>query len=135
MTTLSEAAEAVYKRMVDNWDEDDAQYTFEGEDFTPPTTTPWMRVSIRDTGGGQETLGEPGNRKYERVASAFFQVFTPTNQGIAAANALAETIRGLFEGVTYMGLRFLDSDVRQQGVDGLWYMVVVESHFTYNETK
>lgn len=135
MTTISQAAESIYDRFISNWDEDDAAYTFEGENFTAPTGDPWIRVTIRDTGGGQETLGEPGNRKYERQSSVIFQIFTPTNQGIAAADSLVEALRVLFEGVTFNGLRFFDSDVRQQGVDGLWYMVVVESKFTYNETK
>lgn len=135
MTTLKEAGEAVYLRFKDNWNVANAVYTFDGEQFDEPTDAPWVRVSVRNLGSAQVTLGEVGNRSFERIATVIFNVFIPANTGVGAAWTIADLIKDLFEGVSFSELAFFESDIREQGTDGLWYGVVVESKFTYNETK
>jgi hypothetical protein len=135
MTTLPEATEAIYQRFVTGWDISDAVYTFDGEQFEEPDAEPWVRISVRNVGSTQESLGQVGNRKFERIASVIFNIFTPANEGVGSGLVLAQLLLGLFEAVNFSGLRFFESDVREQGTDGLWYGVVVESKFTYNETK
>lgn len=135
MTTLAQATQAIYARFVDQWDEDDAVYTFDGENFQEPVDASWIRLSIRHLPSNQDTLGESGNRQFRREALVVINIFTPTNAGRASGDSLAQAARSIFEAVGFDGLNFFESDVEELGIDGLWYQVVVKSKFTYNEMK
>lgn len=135
MTTQSQAMEAIYERFATLWDTNNGIYTFDGENFNEPSTGPWLRVSVRHTVGGQATLGQAGNRRFERAGSVVTNIFTPVNSGRALADTLAGLVRDIFEGVSFGEVYFFESNCRETGVDGLWYGIVVESKFFYNETK
>ena len=132
MTTINEARESVYQRFVDNYVT--TVFTFDNESFSPPEGS-WVRLVVRNTGGGQETLGRPTNRKYRRNASVFAQVFTLTDQGTSAGDAIAREIRALYESVSFDGLDFNDGTIREPGGDGRFYQHLVEVFFDYEEIK
>lgn len=97
--TPSELVEAVYQRFNSNWSAT-AFVHYEGHPFTEPSVdTEWVRVSVRNTGSAQATLGAVGTRKYDREFSVFVQVFTPVVAGVARAATLAQTARAIYEGV------------------------------------
>lgn len=138
MTTLNQAREAIYAAFVADWSVGPASaYTFDNEKFDPPEGAPWARLSVRHRGAGQETLGRPGARRFARRGAAFVQVFVPEDTGTADADSLTARARAIFEGVTLAGttVRFQDVIVRETGVDGVWYGMMVEAIFEYDETK
>jgi hypothetical protein len=136
MTTLVDAAEAIYQQFVPSWGAT-TELVLDNEKFDPPDETEWVRLSIRHTASTQETLGPPGERKFLRTGSAFVQVFTPVGTGTKLTRQLAEQARNTFEGLQLTGtdIRFLDVIVREIGPDGTWYQTTVEAVFEYNEKK
>lgn len=142
MTTIAEAKTAIYSKFIAEWG-NTAVYTLDNEEFTPPAPAtgtirqPWVRVTIRHTGRGQETMGKKNNRKFTRTGSVFIQVFTATDIGTSLADSLAEAAANIFEGVSLRNTSvwFKDVITRETGVDGTWYGVQVEAQFEYEEIK
>ncbi len=138
MATLQEAREAIYLKFLTDYTAlPAAQVTVDNEDFEPPSELAWGRLSVRHTGATQESLGGVGFRKFTRIASAFFQVFVPENQGVDEADVLAQAARDILEGISLVGntIRFGSTAVREVGIEDGWYGIVVESFFQYTETK
>ena len=135
MTTLAQATELIYERFNTLWNPVNGVFTFDGENFSEPANAPWLRVSVRHTVNVQATLGAPGNRNYERAGAVLTNIFVPANSGRALADSLAGLVMTIFEGVSFSEICFFESNFRELGIDGLWYGVVVESKFFYNETK
>ena len=135
MTTLNQARTAIYEEFQTVWGAT-TPFTFDNEKYTPPDTE-WVRLTVRHTASTQDTLGAQGNRRFERIGSAFVQIFVPTDQGTTRADELATIARETFEGKSLTGttIRFLDVIVRETGVDGQFYVVVVEATFQYDETR
>lgn len=136
MTSYNDAREAILLAFTTAWAER-APYVFDNEDFTAPKDAPWARVAVRHSGGGQETIGPPGARRFERRGTVFVQVFVPQNTGTIALGSLATVVRETFEGVTLAGttVRFSGVIVRDGGPDGSWFGTTVEAPFTYDETR
>lgn len=140
MTTPTQAQEAVVARFVAAWAGTlyaAVPYTLDNEEFKPPELAPWVRLTIRHSGGGQETLGKQGNRKFMRAASLLVQVFTPANTGTKAGTDMAKVVMDIYEGVSISGttVRFGNVSLRQPGVDGKEFQTLVEAEFEYDETK
>jgi len=134
MTTLNEAREAIYGVFVAVWTE---PYTLDNERFDPPDDAAWARLTVRHTGGTQETLGPAGSRKFARTGSCFVQIFVPTDQGVQELDTLATLAREAFEGVSIAGttVRFQNVVLRESGPDKKWYGAVIEAEFEYDETR
>lgn len=135
MTTINQAREAIYLRWENNTSLAASRYTFDNEKFDPPDAGQWARVSMRNTGSAQSTLGPTNGRRFRRTASVFVQLYDEVDQGLQQLDVLTRETRGIFEGVSFSGLRFTDVDTRETGPDGKWYQVVVEAFFDYEETK
>lgn len=133
MTTLNEARASVYDRWNTQWGVT-TPFTFDNEHFSTPDA-PWARLTVRNTESLQETLGAPGNRHFRRSASVFVQLFDLVDVGLANLDSLAQTARGIFEGVSFSGLDFTNVVIRESGVDGKWFQFVVEAFFDYDEIK
>lgn len=135
MTTIDQARSAVYKRFVAQW----AARTLvhlEGEKFTEPDVEiPWVRVSVRNLVGGQETLGPTGARVYKRTALAQIQVFTNPTGGIKTAGTHAQAARAIFEGTSFDQLDCKNGSVREVGPDGKFNQTNVDVEFDYYEIK
>lgn len=135
MTTLNQATEAIYQHFIDSGIGGSIVVVFDGETYQPVEGTSWLRASIRHINSFQNTLGAPGNRNFERQASFNAQIFTPVDSGRKAADLLAQSVRDIFEGVSLSGIYFFQSSVKEGLTDGVWYSIVVNNFFTYNETK
>lgn len=141
MTTVSQAREAIYQAFVDAWDPPGgplkSAYTFDNEQFDPPTSAAWVRLTVRHNDSDQTTLGRQGNRKFGRPGSVLVQVFLPTDTGRASADSLADDARDIFEGTSLAGttVRFYGATVREAGKDGKWDLTIVEAPFDYEQTK
>jgi hypothetical protein len=148
VTTLPEAREAIYAWFLQHWVIEAGDpptigprtlSTLDNEaGFEEPTDgSPWVRVSVRHFAASQQTLGKAGNRKFERQAATFVQVYVKPDGGTKDADLLAHDAAAIFEGVSLDGttIHFGDVITRETGPDGKWYGVLVEARFRYTETK
>lgn len=132
--TLGEAREVAYQEWADQWTA--TPFTFDDEENAfDETAEPWARFTVRNTGGGQETLGPETARKFLREASAFATIYTLADTGQAAADQLSQEARAIFEGRRVNGLMFTNGITREAGTDGRWKLTEVEIFFTYEEVK
>ena len=113
--TREEAVQAIYSRVVDNWS---GTFTFENEQFTPPTGR-WQRFTIRHGTSRQETLGAIGNRRFNRSFRLMVQFFDAPNAGRAGLDADSMAVQALFEGVSFGGGVNMvgESPIQELGVD------------------
>lgn len=136
MTTANEAREAIYEAFVAVWTE---EYSFDNEEFDPPKSDPWARLVVRHDPAIGETLGPVGHRRFTRSGTVYVQVFVPEDTGTTDMDALAETVRDAFEGVTLVGttVRFEAVTVREIGESDTdkFYLTMVEAPFEYDETR
>ena len=136
MTIPSQAKEAIYLRFVDNFTGVIiGRIVFDNEDFKEPSTSDWVRLTVRSTARTQDTLGKTGNRRFRSRASVFVQVYTEANTGVKQSDTLAKEAADIFEGVSFSGLDFQSAVVRETGPDGKWYQSVVEIQFDYDEVR
>lgn len=142
-TTLNEARERIYQEFSDNWGATSV-YVFANEkppDNFPPADV-WARVSVQHRASAQESLGDAGARKFERLGSVIVQCFAPLDTGTGSASAgadfLAQTALGIFEGASLdpENVRFVAATVREIGDDGTGYWQTnVEADFRWTEVK
>lgn len=130
MTTLNEAREAIYARWAANWSD---PYVFDNEQFKE--SVPWARFIVRNQLRRQITLGAPGDRVFNDRGLIFIQIFEPGDTGTAVGDGLASTARGIFEGVSFSGIRCFASTTIEVGVEGKWFKRHVSTEFDYEETK
>lgn len=135
MSTFNEARELIYQRWATQW-ATTTDYAFPGENFTPPDASPWAHVTVRHGTASQETLGPPGARRWERGGSVIVRLYDVDNQGMASLDALAQTAKAVFEGVSLGDVRFQEAVLRDAGgSDGKWYQIVLEFPFKYEERR
>jgi hypothetical protein len=134
--TQNEARESIYSAFFNIWGNAPVtEYTFDNEKFTPPSSAPWVRLSVRHMVFSQETLGKIGIRKFMRTGKVFVQVFTPQDIGTQEADILVDQVRAIFEGQILSGpIWFKNADVTENGVSNGWYMVTVSIDFQYEDT-
>lgn len=134
--TLSEAREALYARMAAQW-ADRTPVTHPNIKFDADAQdTSWVRMTVRSAERQQRSIGDVGNRQFEATGIVFFQIFTPVNQGMAAADTLVAAVKDIFESVRVSStLVTRAASPREVGPDGKWYMVVVTVPFTYDEVR
>lgn len=136
MANINEVKNLIYNTFNINWDEPNIPYTKDNSRFETPSSSPWIRLTVRNRISNQETLGKKTNRKFLRSGSIYGQVFVPINTGTSEADRIAQKIRDIFEGERIdESVWITNSDVREVGPDGDWYQFLVESFFTYEETK
>ena len=134
MTTLATARESIYQHFVTGWGSTSA-FTFDGEDFTPPESDPWVRLVVRHAASQQASLGGLGNRKFDRAGLVIVQVFTPLDQGAAAADVLVEKVMEIFEGKTIDLIRFVSVTPQEIGPLEAWFQAGADCPFEWTETK
>lgn len=136
MTTSVEAVTAISNRLVETPGLSAARRTLENVTYTPPQNESWTRLAIRHVGGGQETLGEVGNRRHEDEGILLFQVFGRPGYGVKDAYTLADTLRDRFESESFGGVDTFGGRLRDVGDDGTgWHLLVLEIPFRYDRTK
>ena len=135
MTTINEAKKAINDRFTLAWGvttlvtKDNAEFT------TPTEREPWVRLTIRHTGGNQETLGKKTNRKYERRGKIFVSIFVDVDIGTSLSDSLGKTAQDIFEGESFDGVTVNDTVIREIGANDIWFHVIMEADFLYNEIK
>lgn len=106
--------------------------------FVPPKTTPYARVTIKHTDGGQRCFGATGARRFTRYGIVSIQVFTPTSKqtGFSQGENLAIIGRDAFEGIgTASGIWFRNVRIKEIDPAEGWYQQNVIAEFEYDELK
>lgn len=134
MSTVNESRVSIYNRFNTLWT-NGIEFTLDNEKFTPPIDASWVRLSVRNTDAGQETLGNIGSRKFERKGSIIVQVFTSTNSGVVTSDSLCLQAQNIFEATSFEGVICNNSVIREVGVSDGYYQQIVEINFSYNEIK
>lgn len=136
MTMLNEARELIFQQFVDAWG-DQTPYMFQNEDLETDNLPEWARVTVLETNSTQDTLGNSGNRKFERSGVVTVQIFVRGGTGTQRLDELATIARDAYEGFTFAlsSVTFLDVNVSEIGPDGSWYQYNVTANFRYYETK
>ena len=133
--TANEAKIAVITMFTTGWN-NATLIDAENEKFTEPESDPWVRITIRNLPGGQSTMGKDGNRKYERKALVFIQVFTPVGTGTADADLLAQDAQTILESKRLSIQSWTgNATIREVGAEGKWYAINVETELNYEEIK
>ncbi len=139
--TPNEAREIIYQHLVDNWAPPSpvVPYVFEGESYDSQGKVEYIEVNVRNTEGGQHTLGSPGERVFRRRGLVLIQVFVPADRGLLRLDVLGKAALDLFEGETISQVMFHDGQYRERSEesrsDGTWKRGSVTVSFTYDETK
>lgn len=126
--------ELVLERFETEWDEA-TDYAFENENFQPTDDDPYLLVSVREVGGGQDTLGAAPNRKFRRRGLITAEIRVPADAGTQVADGLAHDFRTIFEGVTFSEINCFNALMQTFGTNGKWYLVTIDVNFEYDETK
>lgn len=145
MTTMNEARQAAYTRFRGEWGAGphvDVPYCFDDETLNPGTdasgrAASWVRCSVRNLAGGQETLGGQGNRKYRRRALVRVEVYTAPGTGQEEADLICQTILGMYEGRYLSGALTYDGRTSEVGLvnEGRWKLSTAEVTFDYEQIK
>ena len=138
MTTQNAAVASMYGELTTNFSL--VPFVFENEDDNGPVPAPqkgapWVRLVVRHQTSKQDTLGRKGKRKWQRRGMILIQVFTPSNEGRSESDAIVESLRGIYEGVTFSGVTCDNFIPRESGVVDDEYMVVVDVPFAYYQTR
>ena len=137
MTSVTDivALQAIYDRFEAQWGTTTPFALGNEQTDLDEGSVSWVRLTVIEIGGGQNTLGNAGARRFRRSGEIKIQVFTPVNAGDRALRTLATTARNVFEGVSFSGVDCGDATRTDLGVDGKWNMAIVDTDFDYDEIK
>lgn len=136
--TYAQARNEILAQFIGAWNVTGYPCHYPDRPFTPPTdATPWARITVRHSGGGQGSLaGALGKVKWGRTGRVTVQIFTAPGTGLSTADDLAKLVANAFEGVaTPRGVWFRNVHPVEVGPDGGWYQVNVLADFEYDEVK
>ena len=139
--TPNEAREIIYQYFVDNWAPPNpaVPYTFDSESYDATGKVEYVNPYVRQSGGGQQTLGPSGQREFRRRGFVLIRVFVLADRGLLRLDELGKTALDLYEGKTIDQVMFHDGQYRERPEenksDGTWLRGMVTVPFTYDETK
>lgn len=146
--THEEARDAMYQMFREEWAANSGDivggsapeviYHGVSVDTPPALTLPYARASVKHFTGGQGSLGEVGNRLFNRTGAVFVQVFVPTGIGnyLTIALRLGRIALAAFEGRSSPGgIWFRSCRLTEIGPSDGRYQVNVTAEFTYDEVK
>lgn len=109
---------------------------YDGIPFAPVAGVEHLVLSVRHPGTSvQDTLGQPGNRRFERVALVMVEVVAVGGLGSARYRVLAKIVADIFEGRDVSDVDFLVAQSVEAGDDGQWFRGLVSVPLRYYETR
>ena len=135
---LDEAQDIAVRRFRDNWTGTPlTNVLVVGQDNSTVNggQDPWVRISVQETGGGQQSLGAPTERKYRREFSVFVQIYTLAASGVKGGSVLAAEARRIYEGLSFDGLDFQNARIFPQVPEEKWLVTLVEAEGEFDEIK
>lgn len=133
--TINQAKANITSEFITKWADETIPFDLDNDAFEEPEKEAYVRVVVRNAATKQATLGRTGVRKFDRKGIVMVQVFVPEATGTDEADRIADKMRTIFEGIRLGEIWFEESDVREQGSDGKFYQVNVDTIFNYEQTK
>lgn len=135
--TENEARKIVYQSFVEGWNpvSPEVPFAFDNEAFDARNLSEWVRVSMRASLGGQETLGPKGSRVYRRRGAVLIEVYSPVDRGLLRLDELTRAARDIYEGNNLDQVIFTDAVVTGLPPSGQWARSTVLVSYYYDETK
>lgn len=139
MTTENQAAELVFAAVAAAWAtySSGAPLFLDNESWADDGASTFARCVIRTGQSTQVSMGPIGNRRFDRNAKAFIQVFRPQGEGTknldAAARAIMVALEGLRLGppAVWMG----EATATEMGAERKWAGKLVTVDMKYEEVK
>lgn len=127
--TLKEARNIILKRYLDAY-RDSMKVATTNKFFEPPVEK-WARIIVLPNGGGQESLGKAGNRKFKYIGLITIQIFTLNGKGTNGNDILAQDSLELMDSFSSGTLNTHSGGIFPVGTDGEYYQqnVVIEYNF------
>ena len=96
---------------------------------------PFGRITMRHTGGTQETLGNVGARKFDSGGVVTMQIFTAPGDGHALSDVIVAEVRAAMQALRSPNGVWLSeiSPPIEIGRTGTWFQVNVTATFAYEE--
>lgn len=105
-------------------------------EFTPPGVVgEWVALSFTYVSGGQASVGDEGNRRYDRQARVSLLVNVPVNSGTSRAEELAEKFLDIFDGTRIGPATGTNGSYADIGFDGTCYRVLAEVDLLYTQIR
>jgi len=104
----------------------------------PQSDEAWARVTVQHNEAGQRTLGQTGNRRFDRVGVITVQVFTSQKEDPdgSVLEALGIIARDAFEGnTTSSDVWFRNVRLQETDPDDPWWQLNVLADFSYDDIK
>lgn len=139
MTTQTEARDTILAIVETAWTAsgaptETAPLLFPGVKGDKPSSGTWGIASAVHTGREQDTLSRPGRRRFLVSGTLRVQIYTPTGDGFAAADVIAENIKAALDAVPVTsGVWFVNVRSTDVGEEGPWLNVNVEAGFRYQQ--
>lgn len=111
--------ENVFERFRLNYSKTEIGY--ENKKFTPVSGTAWVRISIQEADSNLAGLGS--KRLFRNIGIISVQVFTAIGEGTKEANEIAESILGIFNGVSFDGITCRATSIDRVGETNGWYQL------------
>lgn len=103
--------------------------------FTPSSTT-WVRFSMKNNLGFQASIGSPGANLFRRRGIITIQVFQKAGKGSTDARSKADIAANAFLDNALPGFIFSNVNARDIGTDGAgWYQWNVTAEYQYDLTR
>jgi len=96
---------------------------------------PFIRMTVRHVDGGQDTMGNVGNRRFVSRGILTVQVFTAPGDGHKLSDTIVPIVRRAMQSLRSPNAVWLFdvSPPLEIGVTGAWFQVNVRGAFTYEE--
>lgn len=131
--TRSEAKDAMYALLLAAWTgagQDAARMQWPGfNDHVPDGDTPWARASCKHYEAPTLGFGD-GQARVENTGTLFLQVFTPSGNGEAAADNIAEKIVVAIRAAR-LDVWFRNVRAKEVGTSGAFEQTNVITDFSY----
>lgn len=136
MTTRVEAKDILLKEFISSYDLPYPVAYANNDNFTKPTTTPWIKFDIVNNNSRQVSFAVEGNRKFRRFGIISYQVYIPINTGTYDGGTICEAINDIFEGKRFEDIYCETGSWSEIGVteDDL-FMFQGTIYFNFDEIK
>lgn len=136
-----QARKAIQQRWMTLWPglSGNVPYVFDEDPFAETAT--YVRMSVGFDDPEQQTLGEPGSRRFERPGSIIVEIFAPTASGSMVLDQLTEHVLTIFEATTFgaagieEGIRCMNSTRGKPSSKGQHVTLSVGVDFEYFQVR
>ena len=132
---VTEARDAMFGVFNKTWDESYPVVWGKLPGTPPASETPWARVTLLHTSGGQRTLaGETGTRRFGRNGILRISVNVPAGGDQVIGYELAQKVANAYEDAR-LDVWFRNTRIKEQGICGAFEQIDVLADFLYDEVR